>query len=173
MPRSSSIRATIPGASTKRTTSCAPFAGSHRHALVLFDHDGCGRESTAPDALADEVRQRLEASGWVGRAEAIALAPELEVWVWSDSPHVAKCLGWSERQPSLREWLAATGRWPADQGKPANPKRVMEDALREVRKPRSSAIYLDLASKVSLRGHGEPAFLRFASALRSWYPLQD
>lgn len=146
------------------------FTGSHRHALVLFDHDGSGRQGTAPAALADEVRQRLEANGWIGRAEAIVLAPELEVWVWSDSLQVAACLGWAGRQPSLREWLAATGQWPMDQAKPADPKRAMEAALREARKPRSSAIYLDLASKVSLRGHDEPAFLRFSQALRAWFP---
>ncbi len=147
-----------------------PFASSHRHALVLFDHDGCGREETPPDVLADEVRQRLEANGWTGRAEAVVLAPELEVWVWSDSPHVAECLGWSGRQPPLREWLAATGEWPTDQAKPTNPKRAMEAALRDARKPRSSAIYLDLASKVSLRSHDEPGFLRLVRALGAWFP---
>lgn len=137
---------------------------------MLFDHDGCGRASTAPDDLANQVRQRLEANGWTGRAEAVVLAPELEVWVWSDSPHVAECLGWAGRQPLLREWLAATGQWPAGQAKPTNPKRAMEAALREARKPRSSAIYLDLASKASLRSHDEPAFLCFQQALRRWFP---
>ncbi len=158
-----------PGCVNEAPDFLRPFAASHRHALALFDHDGCGREDTAPDALADEVRQRLEANGWRDRAEAIVLAPELEVWVWSDSPHVATCLGWAQRQPSLREWLAATGQWPADQAKPDNPKRAMEAALREARKPRSSAIYLDLASKVSLRGYTEPAYLRCTQALQRWF----
>lgn len=159
-----------PGCVNEAHDFLRPFASSHRYALVLFDHDGSGREGIAPDALADEVRHRLEANGWPGRAEAIALAPELEVWVWSDSPQVAACLGWAERQPSLRDWLAATGQWPAGQAKPADPKRAMEAALREARKPRSSAIYLDLARKVSLRGHNEPAFLRFSQTLREWFP---
>mgnify|MGYP001175546156 CR=1 FL=1 len=159
-----------PGCVNEAHDFMRPFASSHRHALVLFDHDGSGREGTAPNALADEVRQKLEASGWADRAEAIVLAPELEVWVWSDSPQVAACLGWAERQPPLRDWLAATGLWPADQAKPADPKHAMEAALRQARKPRSSAIFLDLASRVSLRGHNEPAFLRLSHALRAWFP---
>lgn len=159
-----------PGCLNEAHDFLRPFAHSYRHALVLFDHDGCGRESTAPAELADQVRQRLAASGWADRAEVVVLAPELEVWVWSDSPHVAECLGWAGRQPSLREWLAATGHWPADQAKPAHPKRALEAALREVHKPRSSSIYLDLASKVGLRNRSEPAFLRFQQTLQKWFP---
>ena len=159
-----------PGCLSEAHDFLRPFAGSHRHALVLFDHDGCGRESTAPDDLANQVRQRLEANGWTGRAEAVVLSPELEVWVWSDSPHVAECLGWAGRQPPLRAWLAAIEQWPPDQAKPTNPKRAMEAALREARKPRSSAIYLHLASKVGLRDRDEPAFLHFRQALRKWFP---
>jgi hypothetical protein len=45
----------------------------------------------------------------------------------------------------------------------------METALREARKPRSSAIYLDLAGKISLRGHTEPAYLRFTQAVQRWF----
>lgn len=159
-----------PGCVNEAHDFLRPFTGSHRYAMALFDHEGSGREDTAPTALADEVRQRLEATGWPGRAEAVVLAPELEVWAWSDSPQVAACLGWAERQPALRDWLAAAGQWPADQAKPTDPKRAMEAALRETRKPRSSAIYLELASKVSLRGHNEPAFRRFVQALQQWFP---
>ncbi|MEN8217380.1 MAG: hypothetical protein ABFS56_13640 [Pseudomonadota bacterium] len=28
-------------------------------------------------------------------------ADELEIWVWSDSPHVAEILGWKNKQPDL------------------------------------------------------------------------
>ncbi len=57
-----------------------------------------------------------------------------------------------------------------EQAKPTDPKRAMEAALRQARRPRSSAIFLDLASRVSLRGHNEPAFLRLSHALRAWFP---
>lgn len=160
-----------PGCLNEAHAFLRPFAGSHRHALVLFDHEGCGREHTAPGELANEVRKRLETNGWTGQAEVVVLTPELEVWVWSDSPHVAECLGWAGRQPPLRDWLAATGQWPVGQAKPTDPKRAMEATLREARKPRSSAIYLDLASKASLHGHSETAFLHFQQTLRKWFSI--
>jgi hypothetical protein len=115
------------------------------------------------------VRHQLEQSGWAGRAEVVVLAPELEVWVWSDSPHVPRCLGWVDRAPPLQEWLEDRDYWSPDEAKPREPKTAVEAALREVRKPRSSAIYGDLARSVSLRGHNEPAFLRLADALTKWF----
>jgi len=138
-------------------------------ALVLFDHQGCGQEQELPDRLADEVRSRLMQNGWL-KTEAVVLAPELEVWVWSNSPHVAECIGWGNRAPPLRQWLADQGHWPAGGLKPPEPREALEAALREAQKPRSSALYLALAQKVSLRGHEEPAFRRLTRALGAWFP---
>jgi hypothetical protein len=158
-----------PGCLTGADDFLRPFSGAYRYALVLFDHEGCGRESNSPEALAAEVKARLEGAGWADRAEAVVLAPELEVWAWTDSPHVPRCLGWADRVPPLREWLAKTGYWQPDQTKPRQPKPAFEAALREVCKPRSSAIYGDLARSVSLKGHTEPAFLRLTQALQKWF----
>lgn len=144
-------------------------AKSYRHALVMFDWEGCGRDNLGAEALAEEVKERLAANGWQDRADAVVLDPELEVWVWSASPHVVDCLGWAHRQPTLRDWLAETNHWPADRPKPPRPKEAMEAALRQVRKPRSSAIYLELAQSVSLQSHTEPAFLRFTNLLQRWF----
>lgn len=147
-----------------------PLAGAYRYALVLFDLQGCGQENVEPDDLADQLKARLERNGWPGRAQVVVLAPELEVWVWTGSPHVAECMGWSGRQPSLRQWLAAEGHWPLEDTKPHHPKEAFEAALRHVRKPLSSAIYLELARRTSLAGHSEPAFLRFRQTLQEWFP---
>lgn len=65
--------------------------------------------------------------------------------------------------------VADKNQWPPGQAKPTDPKVALEMALREARKPRSSAIYLDLAQKVSLRGQSEPAFLLFMQTLQSWF----
>ncbi|MGC8794699.1 MAG: methylation-associated defense system protein MAD4 [Bryobacteraceae bacterium] len=158
-----------PGCLTSADDFLRPFSSAYRYALVLFDHEGCGRESTPAETLADEVKTRLENAGWPGRTEVVVLAPELEVWAWTDSPHVARSLGWTDRTPPLREWLADRGYWPPEETKPAQPKAALEAALREVRKPRSSAIYGDLARSVSLKGHTEPAFLRLIHALQRWF----
>ena len=65
------------------------------HALVLFDRMGCGDEQTSRVALERAVAAQMAASGWEDRAAAIVIDPELEAWVWSDSPQVARCLGWT------------------------------------------------------------------------------
>ena len=158
-----------PGCLTGADDFLRPFSNVYRYALVLFDHAGCGREQSSPESLADEVKGRLERVGWAERAEAVVLAPELEIWAWTSSPHVPRCLGWADRMPPLRDWLARTGYWQVDEAKPRQPKNAFEAALREVRKPRSSAIYGDLARSVSLAGHIEPAFFRLTQTLQKWF----
>jgi hypothetical protein len=159
-----------PGCLNEAHDFLRPLARGYNHALVIFDREGCGREGVGPDALTNEVRERLVHNGWQERADVVVLDPELEVWVWSPSPHVDECLGWTNRQPPLREWLAANGHWPDDTSKPPEPKAAMEAALWQVRKPRSSAIYMDLAIRVSLQECADPAFRRFTQALQRWFP---
>jgi len=158
-----------PGCLTGADDFLRPFSSAYHCALVLFDHEGCGREQSAPESLADEVQARLERIGWADRAQAVVLAPELEVWAWTGSPHVPRCLGWAGREPPLRDWLANSGYWHPDEAKPRQPKAAFEAALREVRKPRSSAIYSDLARSVGLKGHVEPAFFRLTQTLQRWF----
>lgn len=158
-----------PGCANEAHLFLQPFAGTYRHALVVLDHEGSGKDGILPATLAEQMTRMLDEHGWLDRARAVVIAPELEVWVWNPSPHVAACIGWGERQPDLRSWLESTGRWPGDRAKPPRPKEALEAALREIRRPRSSAIYAELATKVSLRGHSEPAFVTLTGALQSWF----
>ena len=82
-----------PGCLNESHDFLRPLAGQYKHALVMFDHEGCGRETETPGTLADRVEEQLRRNGWPETAQAVILAPELEVWVWSPSPHVADCLG--------------------------------------------------------------------------------
>lgn len=160
-----------PGCFNEAPDFLRPWTGQSQHALVLFDYAGCGCEHRlSPDDVAADLRNRLARNGWGERAEAIVLVPELEVWVWSKDPYVDACLGWAGRQPPLREWLAQNGLWPDDAPKPPDPKGAMEAALRQACKPRSSAIYLNLARQARLQGHTEPAFVRFVQTLQRWFP---
>jgi len=138
------------------------------HALVMFDHEGSGRDHRLPPGdIQMELEQRLAATGWGDRAGVVVVVPELENWVWAYSTHVDEALGWKGRQPRLREWLAQEGWWPADEPKPQRPK---EAALYEVRIPRSSAIYYQLAKRVGISRCRDGSFLRFNQLMKTWFP---
>jgi phage antirepressor YoqD-like protein len=100
----------------------------------------------------------------------ILLDPELEIWVWSDSPEVDGQLGWAQRQPDLRTWLRQKGLLLSDQAKPERPKEAMKAALREVKEPWSSSIHQHLAERVSLRRCTDPGFTKLKDTLRRWFP---
>lgn len=146
-----------------------PLVNRYSYALVIFDREGCGRKRLSRDELEQRVEDRLSQSGWSDRAASIVLDPELEVWVWSDSPHVESVLGWSGRQPNLRAWLAERGFVEANDPKPNRPKEATQEALRLVRKHRSSALYFQLATKVSVNRCVDPSFCRFRAILRNWF----
>ncbi len=146
-----------------------PFCRQYHHAIVMLDREGCGRSDWPRQRLEREIEDRLAASGWDNRAAAVVLDPELEVWVWSDSPEVDSVLGWAGRQPRLADWLRAEGHLRPSENKPHDPKRAVEQALRIVRKQRSSAIYLHLAERVSVQRCVDEAFLKFETLLQEWF----
>lgn len=141
----------------------------YAYALVVFDCHGCGRSDVSPSDLETEVEANLSRPGWAGRGRAIVFAPELEAWVWADSPHVESVLGWRGRHPTLADRLAARGHLAPGLAKPSAPKRAIEEALEVARKPRSSSLYADLAARVSVEGCVDSSFSRFREVLRSWF----
>ena len=120
-------------------------------------------------ALQDSLNEEFARSDWGERAKAIVLAPELEVWIWSDSPHVDEVAGWQGREPALRRWLVEQGYLQEGEEKPIRPKEAFEAALREVQKPRSASLYLQIAENVSLRRCTDTAFMEFKSILSNWF----
>lgn len=146
-----------------------PFVNRYSHALVILDREGCGRGHLSRDLLENELETRLCQSGWNDRAAGIVIDPELEMWVWSDSPHVDTVLGWRERQPALRNWLRTQGFVNADGVKPNRPKEAMRSALRLVSKIPSSSLYLELAQKVSFGHCVDHAFLKLKTTLKYWF----
>lgn len=142
----------------------------HDHALVCFDRDGCGKEKLEPQELEQRVERQLARNGWDARAEVVVVDPELEAWVWADSPHVAACLGWSKQRQGLREWLAQEGLWRRSRNKPSDPKEAFQAALRKVRKRKSNAIFGELAGRVHFDGCTDRAFCKLRRILRRWFP---
>ena len=146
------------------------FVRTHGHALVVFDHAGCGWEDRPATEVESDVEDRLSRSGWQARCAAIVIVPELEAWVWSDSPHVDAELGWGGRHPSLREWLESARLVDCGAAKPGDPKNAMLRAMREANKPPSPRIFSRLAETVSLIRCQDRAFLKLKATLQSWFP---
>ena len=101
----------------------------------------------------------------------VVIDPELEAWVFSDSPHVDKVLGWTNRNPTLREALEQQKLWGPKDSKPADPKAALEWVLKTAgRRPISSAYFRNLARRVSTKRCQDRAFLRFRKLLQDWFP---
>lgn len=159
-----------PGCLNRGHDFVSSFAKSHACAMVVMDRDGCGRESCSPEILEVEIESRLSTSGWAGHT-AIVITPELENWVWSDSPHVDILLGWANKTPSLKSWLVEKDFWKVGETKPHAPKEALEAAIRVTRKQRSSSLYYDLATRVGLGGCTDRAFVKLRENLRNWFSV--
>lgn len=145
------------------------FARQYRRALLIFDHEGSGREDIAPQELQNQLNGEL-AAAWGARARAIVLAPELEAWVWSGSARIAEVVGWRGRPLSLEDWLREQGLLQPGAAKPEQPKRAFRAALYAAQTPRSAALYRQLAEKVSFRRCRDTAFRELLTILREWFP---
>jgi hypothetical protein len=159
-----------PGCLLRSHDFLRPFANQYQHALVVLDQEGCGQDEVERTVLESDIEGRLGGTGWGDRTAAIVIAPELENWVWSNSPHVDRALGWEGRTVPLRSWLREEGFLQPGSTKPLQPKRAVDLALRTVRIPRSSAIYLALAQSVSTERCTDPAFAKLRRCLREWFP---
>jgi hypothetical protein len=160
------------GCRDEGATFLATFVGQYKHAILMFDHEGCGTEDVASEALEAQISESLAAAGWRDNATTIILVPELDIWVWSDSPHVGAALGWRGRTPDLRQWLKDKEYLREGDSKPVRPKEAMEAALRVVRQPRSSAVYEELAGTVSYDRCTDLAFAKLKTTLRAWFPVE-
>lgn len=148
------------------------FMNQFDKSLVVFDRSGSGQERKSREVLESDVERLLSGSGWATRTAAIAIDPELEVWVWSDAPEVDQLLGWAQRTPPLRSWLREKHRLEADELKPKDPKEAYEQALRAVSLPKSPSIFRKLAESVSVRRCSDPSFKKLRAVLRKWFPAK-
>lgn len=162
-----------PGCRLRAVDHLKSAIGTCRHAIVLFDHEGSGAERTPAAELETNLEKKLSEAGWQDRAACIVIEPELEIWLWSDSPHVDAALGWRGRVPGLREWLRQHGRMAESAIKPCRPKEAVEAAMRLSGKRRTSAIYQTLAEQVSLSRCQDRAFLKLKATLQGWFPSEN
>jgi hypothetical protein len=156
-----------PGVYHEAEMFLAPFRQSHCFALVLLDVEFPGSPG-APATIQEEIQKRLDARGWKDRSRVIAIAPEFEAWVWSDSPHVVDILG--QTQAQIRTIATKHDWWPNGAAKPSRPKELLSAVLRASRKgPPSAALFGKLAERVSVQRCADPAFARLRQTLQQWF----
>lgn len=145
---------------------------THKNLVVMLDSAWDG--SPGAEAIREQIANDLRRGGWPeNRFAVIVIDPELEVWMWQESPHVHDALAFDPDRfgaPSLRGWLADRGLWFPHEKKPRDPKKAFTTVLAEASRPRSSTIYKKIASRVSLNECTDPAFNTLCDALRRWFP---
>jgi len=154
-----------PGVLNEADNFLATMQEDYSHALVVFDRIGCGQEEKSSSELKAIVQTKLDSSGWQERSGVVVIDPELENWIWTNSPHVSRALGIKHRE--FLELLKQNSK--ATTFKPDHPKELLEDVLRRSGIPRSSSLYAQLAKTVSLRRCIDPSFNDLKRNLRDWF----
>lgn len=158
-----------PGVYKNAASFLRPFLRQFSYALVFLGHEGSGRERTPSDEITRTVKRDMALNGWENRGEAIVFTPEFEIWVWTESIHTAKALGW-DNYLELKNWLIKEGVWEQNTSKPGRPKEAVEKSLKTKRIPRSSSIYYEIAKKVTLDRCQDNSFRNLGDILQKWFP---
>lgn len=149
----------------------AYLAPVYDRALVLLDATRDGAPGDA-DFLRQALLRKLIAVGWPReRCEVIVIAPELEIWVWANSPVVPEVLrtNWA----AIRDLADRHGHWREGAAKPHEPKALFEAVLWQTHRPRSGAVFQELARRVGLADCQDPAFVLLRETLVRWFSATD
>ena len=79
-----------PGCAGEGVDFLSNFSKEYHYGLLMFDHEGSGKEKIEPQKLQEYLNEKFLLSTWSERARAIVVSPELEAWVWSDSPMLTR-----------------------------------------------------------------------------------
>ncbi len=145
-----------------------PYLNTHSYAIVVLDQQFGGELPAA--TVRKDIRTRLSQNGWKDRCEVVVIDPELEVWLWQDSPHVEQAVKFTGG--SLRQHLKGTGAWPEKAPKPTEPKEAIQALVKGQRMLKTKVVYSRIARSMSAGGCTDSAFELFASTLRRWFPLE-
>lgn len=160
-----------PGLYTRGHELLRPYQATHRHAVVVLDADWDG--SPGKTAITEHLTAQITATGWrADRFNVIVIDPELENWIWQQNDHVARGLGFGNSNELMADPDLQVA-WPQGQVKPSSPKEILEFLLQKRRIPRSSAIYKQITSQVSVKHCQDSAFHRLIDSLRTWFPQEN
>lgn len=159
-----------PGLWTRAGELLRPFVHSHQKAVVALDCEWEG--SPGQQAIIDRVTTLMVEAGWSqDRFVVIAIDPELENWIWQDSPVIDTEL----RHPGpqgLRAALVERGLWPLGLNKPPRPKELLLQIQEENRVKKSSSVFRRIAAAVGIGGCVDAEFQKLKQKLAAWFPAE-
>jgi hypothetical protein len=146
------------------------YQKTHCHAVIVLDVQWKGTPGS--QVIVDHISNQILLTGWQDRTfQVIAIDPELETWIWQQNDHVARNLGFSSSIDLMKD-DSIKASWPGGQYKPSCPKETLETVLKKHNIPRSSAIYKQITSQISIRGCKDSAFQLLLETLRCWFPAE-
>jgi hypothetical protein len=148
------------------------FRPQYLHGLIMLDYEWEGRPCQSVDEFVSLMQKTLRGADLLDWGDVVVIEPELEVWLFTGSPHLGHCLGWQDDRPLIRDWLHGRGLWSEGASKPSDPKRAIEEILYSTRKPRSSSIYAEIASRSTFRRCTDRSFQRLQGLLTKWFPVE-
>jgi len=157
-----------PGVYTRGHELLRSYQITHQYAVIVLDNAWEG--SPGVEQIESNISDNLIKTGWTkNRIAVIVIAPELEAWILQDNQNVEECFRFKNQPTSLKDWLIFKGLWNKNQPKSIDPKLAIETTLKFTKTPRSSAIYQKIASKISVKGCQDLAFLKLVNCLQSWF----
>lgn len=158
-----------PGVANQSVEYVRPYINDYRYLIVMFDHEGCGKEDQTRSDLESKIESLLSINGWQDRNCCILLCPELESWLWVDATTVHDIIGW-EDVTNIYVWIRNSG-FLTMQGslKPARPKEAFEAALRKCRVARSSSLYQKLTKQADYHNCIDPSFVKLLGTIKRWF----
>jgi hypothetical protein len=141
------------------------FPDRFKFAMLVIDTEW--EDSPGLQGIETRILRDLKTRGWEEKSAVIAIEPEIEAWVWQDSPHIPRVLGRKDSFDDMRQSLKDL--WPLELSKPKDPKTVFDRA--RGRLPRSPALFAQLAEKVSVQRCTDPSFLKFRDQLQIWFSI--
>ncbi|ROM87185.1 MULTISPECIES: methylation-associated defense system protein MAD4 [Pseudomonas] len=158
------------GLNKRADSLLSAFLHSHKKAVVVLDCDWDG--SPGQGAIIQNITTQLHESGWaLGDIVVIAIEPELEQWIWQDSPVLADELRIAAPD-GLKVALGERGLWPQNVAKPPSPKELFIQLRRENNVKLSSSVFKRIAANVPIAACQDSEFLRLVSQLQLWFPAE-
>lgn len=149
--------------------------GKYHKALLMWDHHGSGRDhKQAPEAVEQEIQNKLDSFSWSGNSAVTILVPELEQWLWFCENTVASHCDVTVNQ--LTRWQNERAQKlgvSSDALKAEQPKELFEHVMREkLKRTISPRDFEEIGKRASITKLLECAsFLAIAEILRGWFPV--